>query len=217
LNDAGIIEQRMSSPSPQADHPWLAPPVVVKVGGSLFDWPELSTRLQSFLATLKESNVLLIPGGGPTADVIRQFDQCHRLGEETSHWLALHALSLNARFLQKILPSTQVVEGLNAARSCWRRGTTPILDMYRFARGDEARPDHLPHTWQVTSDSLAARVAVVAEATKLILLKSMDAPSEDWAEAERLGYVDACFRMAVGSVPFSIHAIDLRRWSPHEA
>jgi len=191
-------------------HPWLDPPVVVKVGGSLFDWPELSSRLQSFLATLKGSNVLLIPGGGPTADVIRQFDQCHHLGEETSHWLALRALALNARFLQIIVPSTQVVEGLNAARSCWRRGSTPILDMYRFARGDESRPDHLSHNWQVTSDSLAARVAVVAKASKLILLKSKDAPSEDWTELGQVGYVDASFPRLIQNAQIVVEIISIR-------
>jgi 5-(aminomethyl)-3-furanmethanol phosphate kinase len=202
----------MNPNSAHADRPWLDPPVVVKVGGSLFDWPELSSRLQNFLAGLKGSNVLLIPGGGPTADVIRQFDQCHHLGEETSHWLALHALVLNARFLQKILPSTQIVEGLNAARSCWRRGTMPILDMYRFARGDESRPDHLPHSWQVTSDSLAARVAVVAQATKLILLKSTDAPSDDWAVAARLGYVDEYIAGVIAQALIEVQPVDLRSW-----
>ena len=185
---------------------------VVKVGGSLFDWPELSSRLQLFLATLKETNVLLIPGGGPTADVIRQLDQRHHLGEETSHWLALHALALNARFLEKILSSSQVVEDLDAAGSCWLRGITPILDMYQFARGDEARADHLPHTWQVTSDSLAARVALVAQATKLILLKSKDAPSEDWLQAAKVGYVDEQFAKVIEKASTTAQAINLRKW-----
>ena len=200
----------MNPTSPHTDHPWLSPPIVVKVGGSLFEWPELSISLQSFLGTLKGTNVLLIPGGGPTADVIRQLDECHHLGEETSHWLALHALALNARFLEKILSSAQVVEDLDAAGSCWLRGITPILDMNCFARGDEVRADHLPHMWQVTSDSLAARVAVVAKATKLILLKSANAPSGDWTKAGKLGYVDECFGGVIQSGAMMVQAINLR-------
>jgi aspartokinase-like uncharacterized kinase len=202
----------MNSSSPHVDRPDLAPPIVVKVGGSLFDWPELSTRLQSYLATLKGTNVLLIPGGGPTADVIRQFDQRHHLGEETSHWLALNALALNARFLQKILPSTQVVEDLDAARSCWQHATTPILDTYCFARDDETRPDHMPHTWQVTSDSLAARVAIVTQASKLILLKSTDAPAGDWNAAVKKQYVDEHFAKVIEKESTLAQAINLREW-----
>jgi len=204
----------MGPASAYDDRPWLQPPVVVKVGGSLLDWPELSNRLQRYLATLPGTNILLIPGGGPTADVIRQFDQCHSLGEEESHWLALRSLALNARVLQRLLPGSQVVDGLNAARSCWRRGTTPILDMYFFCRGDEGRPDHLPHVWQVTSDSLAARVAIVANATQLVLLKSKDPPAGDnWDEAAKAEYVDSWFTNTIQSAGFSVQPFNLRAWA----
>src|SRR5262249_34902973 len=76
-----------------------AGPVVVKVGGSLYDWPDLAGRLQDWLGQPSERRVLLVPGGGVTADVVRDLDQRHALGEERAHWLALHALALNAHFL----------------------------------------------------------------------------------------------------------------------
>ena len=47
------------------------PRIVVKVGGSLFDWPDLGERLCRWLAVQEEKEILLVPGGGPTADVIR--------------------------------------------------------------------------------------------------------------------------------------------------
>ena len=69
------------------------------------------------MLTLAGKNILLIPGGGPTADAIRTFDKAHGLGEEASHWLALHALALNAHFLVNLFPpGAQVVEGLNAPK-----------------------------------------------------------------------------------------------------
>ncbi len=203
----------MSPAVPKPVPPWLQPPAVVKVGGSLFDWPELKPRLQQYLATLAGSNVILIPGGGKTADAIGDWDRLHRLGEERSHWLALHALSLNAQFLAQLLTATQVVEGLNAARSAWRRGGVTILDLFRFARGDESRPDHLPHSWAVTSDSLAARVAIVAEAGKLVLLKSAALPAGDWPAAAAAGYVDMHFPMAVANAAFAVEAVNLREWN----
>src|SRR5262249_39070568 len=74
-------------------------PTVVKVGGSLFDLPDLASRLQLWLKRFPNGNVLLIPGGGRLADVVRSFDEQHRLGDSTAHELALGAMSLNARFL----------------------------------------------------------------------------------------------------------------------
>ncbi len=57
-------------------------PIVVKVGGSLFDLPDLGPRLVQFLARLPTREIILVPGGGPIADLIRKFDQLHGLGEE---------------------------------------------------------------------------------------------------------------------------------------
>ena len=82
---------------------------VVKVGGSLFDMPELRERLSAWLAQLDAAKVLLIPGGGALADVVRTLDQTHRLGEEAAHWLAIRAMSLNAQFLQKLLPEATIL------------------------------------------------------------------------------------------------------------
>src|SRR5262249_50260144 len=59
---------------------------------------------------------------------------------------------------------------------------------------DEEQAGHLPHCWEVTSDSLAARVAVVAQARQLVLLKSGSIPEAmSWVEAGRGGYGDAYF------------------------
>jgi aspartokinase-like uncharacterized kinase len=178
-------------------------PIVVKVGGSLFDLPDLGPRLGQWLTTLAKPEILLLPGGGPTADLIRDLDRTHHLGEEAAHWLALQALSLNAHFLARLLsPFAQpvVIEEPDVCDSLWRNGRLPILDAHRFARADEGRPGCLPHRWSVTSDSVAARVAVVAGASQLTLLKSATLPEGiDWAEAGRRGFVDAYFAEALRS------------------
>jgi aspartokinase-like uncharacterized kinase len=67
----------------------------------------------------------------------------------------------------------------------------------------------LPHRWDVTSDSLAVRVAALAGARELILLKSTDPPSADWTEA---GFVDAYFSEALRQAPrdLQVRAVNLR-------
>src|SRR3954447_24129718 len=84
-----------------------AGPIVVKVGGSLYDLPDLGPRLAAWLGTLPEP-VLLVPGGGAMADVVRDLDRCHGLGEAISHELALRSLTMNAWFLAALLSRTAV-------------------------------------------------------------------------------------------------------------
>src|SRR5437763_15200228 len=79
--------------------------IVVKVGGSLYDLPDLGPRLAAWLETLA-GPTLLVPGGGTTADIVRDLDRCHGLGEAISHDLALRALTMNAWFLAALLRRT---------------------------------------------------------------------------------------------------------------
>jgi aspartokinase-like uncharacterized kinase len=168
-------------------------PVVVKVGGSLFDLPDLGARLESFLSGLNMADVILVPGGGPTADLVRSWDRNLHLGEEKAHWLALRALGFNAYFLATLLPETRVIERLEECHLPHPRGSRPVVDMHAWAIADESLPDHLPHRWEVTSDSLAARLAMCCAATELVLLKSVDFSGEDWRQAADAGIVDGHF------------------------
>jgi 5-(aminomethyl)-3-furanmethanol phosphate kinase len=194
-------------------------PIVVKVGGSLYDWPDLAARLSDWVRPFVRQGtpLLVVPGGGPTADAIRRFDRDHGLGEETAHWLALRALTLNAHVLAALLPGAAVVETPEDAARLGPRRLLTVLDAHAFARDDERRPGRLPHTWAVTSDSLAARVADVAGARRLVLLKSVTVPGGmDWAEAARCGFVDELFAQVLArrATPFAVSAVNLRAWPP---
>ena len=174
---------------------------VVKVGGSLYDLPDLGDRLRRFLATLA-GPVLLIPGGGPTADVVRQLDEVHRLGEEAAHWLALRACEFNAYLLAQLLPGVPIVEE--------PRDGVAILDLHAFAANDESRSDHLPHQWDVTSDSLALRAAQVFRARELVLLKSVAWAGSDWSLAAQEGIVDPFFPRVIERAMINARVVSLR-------
>jgi 5-(aminomethyl)-3-furanmethanol phosphate kinase len=189
---------------------------VVKVGGSLLDLPDLGERLRTWLATLPpEDIVVLVPGGGPTTDVIRTLDERFRLGEERSHWLALRALTLNTHFLACLLPGARIIKQridafVIGSNLC-------LLDCHGFAGFDEhtAAGDPLPHQWNATSDSLAARVAVAWRSARLILLKSAMIPATmSWEDAGRAGLVDPLFPVILSSAenPLEISVVNLRTW-----
>lgn len=178
--------------------------VVVKVGGSLYDLPDLRERLRRWVKSA-DSRVLLVPGGGDGADVIRRFDQVHRIGEEPAHWLALRVLTVNAHFLAGLL-ATPVVAGPT------ERSPVAVLDPHAFCQTDEGRSGALPLSWQVTSDAVAARVAEVSK-SRLVLLKSADLPNGmTWEAAGAAGLVDATFATVVRRAGLQVDWINLR-WS----
>jgi aspartokinase-like uncharacterized kinase len=170
-------------------------PIVVKVGGSLLDWPGLPERLAAYLEDRRADRPVLIVGGGRTADVVRDLDRIHHLGEERAHALALRALDLSAQVLASLLPGLVVVDVPSALDAVWSAGLVPILAPRRHLETvDAASADPLPHTWGVTTDSIAARVASLLDAAALILLKSAPMPpGTTRTAASRLGLVDPAF------------------------
>ena len=189
-------------------------PVVVKVGGSLFSLADLGPRLRRLLAEMSEP-VLIVPGGGPAADCVRLLDRMHGLGEEASHWLALRGLTLNAHFLAALLNPAPVIQHPATVARLSDQPAIAILDGHAFVCRDESEHPELalPHCWTATSDSLAVRVAAVAGARRLYLLKSLTIPARTaWTEAAQLGWVDELFPALVDQTGSSlaIHSLNLR-------
>lgn len=189
-------------------------PVVVKVGGSLFDWPGFSEKLASYLDRRRGDRLVLVVGGGRFADALRHYDSALALGEPASHALALRVLDVTARLVVAIVPGLEVVEDLEAIPDAWSRGKVPVLAPRRFLDGDDRSPDPLPHAWTTTTDSIAARLTVRLGAGELVLLKSTPLPRLcDRSDAARLGLVDAEFPRTSAEIPLVIFQ-DLRGSEP---
>jgi aspartokinase-like uncharacterized kinase len=171
--------------------------VVIKVGGSLLDWPELPARLNWYLERRRGQRLVLIAGGGRFADVLRELDRVHGLGEERSHALALRILDATSHLLAALVAGSRVVDALEQFEPVWQAGEIPVLAPRNFLDRDGRSPDPLPHTWATTTDSIAARVATRIEADELVLLKSATPPEgASRVEAVRLGLVDPEFAAA---------------------
>lgn len=195
---------RLSNP----DHETDMQPVVIKVGGSLFDLPNLRQRLHRVLTGWASHKVLLIAGGGPFAEAVRQLDRMHQFHPDRAHWLALHATRVSSRFLADLL-DLPIAHNLAHVFEVWKTRPAAVLDLLGFAGEDEHRPGHLPHSWDATTDSFAARVAHLLNAERLVLLKSTNLPTgRDWHHAAQAGLVDACFPDQVG--PLVVQWVNLR-------
>lgn len=176
---------------------------VVKVGGSLLDWPALPEALRAFLDDHRDDRLVMIVGGGAAADLVRDLDRIHNLGEVRAHALAIRSLDLTARVLAAIVPGLVVVETIADLQGRLDGGGIPILAPRRPLEDDALRTDDpLPTSWSVTTDAIAARIATRIGASCLILLKSTSAPPGTTREqAARLGLVDPRFPHEARPIP----------------
>jgi aspartokinase-like uncharacterized kinase len=177
---------------------------IVKLGGSLLDWPDFPTALARWLSQQPPALDILIAGGGQIAETIRKADRDFELGEELSHWLCIDAMSISARIVVAAMRGMPLLLTFAELRSeaAMKRQSAVVFDPGEFLAEHESllpgRP--LPHDWSVTSDSIAARLAETLAADELVLLKSAELPSESLAELAAQGYVDRYFPVAAAKL-----------------
>lgn len=189
---------------------------VIKLGGSLLDFDGLVPALRRWYAAQPAMPSAMIVGGGDMADAVRAAFARHRLDEESAHWLCIRILGVTAELVARLLPEARFVRCLEELQRL-SSAELALFDCQRYLR-DEASILQtrspglapLPHSWDVTSDSIAARLAVVLGASELVLLKSA-APErfQTLQQAADAGYVDRFFPHAAAGIP-CVRAINLR-------
>lgn len=192
-------ERHISSVPDRIDFPL----VVFKLGGSLLERPGLAALLRAILAQRENSGALLVVGGGRTADLVRDWDRNHTLGDEVAHWLALDAMRLNEQLVQILLPEARPVRSAQQVAAALADRAPALLCADCFVRwGESAGYPSLPRSWKTTSDSIAAWTAELLTASELVLIKSVSLPaslSPDEAAAEQL--VDPVFPAIAKRLP----------------
>jgi aspartokinase-like uncharacterized kinase len=141
---------------------------VVKVGGSLLhDHDALSRTLSALESIAPTGALVIVPGGGPFADAVRDVDQRHALSSDDAHWMAILGMDQFAIILASRIRNAELVHGRDDVAHAQTRGRIPVLAPYRWLR----ESDPLPHSWDVTSDSIAAWIASEIGAPQLSLIK----------------------------------------------
>ena len=179
---------------------------VVKLGGSaLADTAHFHAALSAIGAAAAACPLLVVPGGGPFADAVREMDRRLRLSDDAAHWMAVLAMDQSAHLVAEHLTESVVVTSPGEIAGALGAARVPVLAPSRWLQ--EADP--LPHDWDVTSDSIAAWVAGCVGARRLVLIKppgsgpyqseGMGATGSDEQarQAAVIGLVDACFPRAL--------------------
>lgn len=174
--------------------------IVAKIGGSLLSNKQaLPICFKAVQRLSKANRIVLVPGGGELAEQVRQLQHRFSFNDRAAHAMAILAMQQAALLLNAlqaewpIFSYTQDFHKVRAAVSIW----SPEL-----AELDQAG---VAASWDVTSDSLAAWLAIQLRADELILVKS--AKIDENAAIEQLqksAVVDAAFQQFVDQADFPI-------------
>jgi 5-(aminomethyl)-3-furanmethanol phosphate kinase len=148
---------------------------VIKIGGGLTWLPHALDRVCLAVGEVARNwPIVVVPGGGPFADGVREFDRRVGIPSDVAHWMAILAMDQYAHVLADRIPGALLVEDPGCIREALGPAGAVVLAPSRWMR----LADVLPHTWDVTSDSIAAFVAGALDARRLILIKPSSAPSD---------------------------------------
>jgi dihydroneopterin aldolase len=156
----------------------------VKVGGSFGRY----SRLGDLVGALEmgRGRVVIVPGGGPFADVVRREQTKTGFDGSSAHRMALLAM---AQFGFALASRSLVLKPAASAAAIERaleEEAVPVWLPLDILDGDPG----IPESWAVTSDSLAARLAGRLDASRLIFLKRATPASVKLPDLVAAGVLD---------------------------
>jgi len=157
-------------------------PLVLKMGGSLL---ESVPEIVRVIGIFPGAPILVVPGGGPFAERVREIGP----PQDEAHWMAIAAMEQYGWFISSW--------GLQATDSLRVPASPRVFLPYRSMR----ERDPLPHTWDVTSDTIAAWVAYTLQ-VDLIVLKPVDGLYQEGELQDRIGKAFSCCEVDASFLPY---------------
>jgi hypothetical protein len=122
--------------------------------------------------------------------------------------LCIRLLRVTAELVAGLLPEAVLVKRFDELSIGRNAKRLAVFEPERFLRGEAI--DFLPHSWDVTGDSIAARLGARLDAGELVLLKSgLPAGRATLRAAADAGYVDRYFPIAAAGLA-RIRCVNLR-------
>jgi 5-(aminomethyl)-3-furanmethanol phosphate kinase len=165
---------------------------VVKLGGSLAFTPPCAAWLD--ILAKWGGPLIIVPGGGPFAACVRKAQGAMGFDDFVAHRMALIAMGQFGIALAAHSDAFTAVAGRDELDCALRKGKIPVWlpeKMVLSAAGVAA-------SWAVTSDSLAAWLAGVCGACRLLLIKSLDIAACSVNDLAARKIVDPAFPLYAG-------------------
>ena len=141
---------------------------VVKLGGSLIGSPTLPL----WISALSRTRTLIVPGGGPFADLVRNTQKEVGFNDAIAHPMAILGMAQFGYLLHGFPPYLPLQSELAlphpSPEGVQSRIWYPDLSLLLSSP--------LAHSWNVTSDTIAAWLATQVGARDVLLVKSVELP-----------------------------------------
>ena len=151
--------------------------IIVKIGGNIFEDQE---NLDSTITQLREliklnivKNIIIIPGGGTIANFIRKTDATLNMGDDLAHWSAILAMHYNGFGISRKFSDFDFISDFNVLQKLINDNESKqilIFGPYNYLSNE----DVLPHSWEVTSDSITLFLAYKLKLDVCYLIKDVD-------------------------------------------
>ena len=113
---------------------------------------------------LEGQNCLFVIGGGEFANLIRKYDVEIGFSQDVTHETAIDSMDILAKLLNDKLAFTEISYTIEEAKSISDSNKIPIMICSGILKENEP----FKHSWDVTSDSIAAYIASLLNAKLLI-------------------------------------------------
>ena len=168
--------------------------IIVKLGGSLYNTPQLELWMQALTQYSEQDSIVIVPGGGPFCDQVRHAQRHHNLHDKSAHHMAILAMKQFGLLLADIAPTCHILSTLMptpSPLSIWLPDDSIILE------------PNLPQNWTITSDSIALWLAAKLGAKQLILIKSVPTTTTSITQLTIDTIIDTGFKTLFNNIDVS--------------
>jgi aspartokinase-like uncharacterized kinase len=143
--------------------------IVLKVSGHLYRYRDKVVELMQILEDLveKEFLVVVVPGGSIFADAVKEFQVETGIDDDLAHWMAIKAMEIYGLYLAKYSRKAVETYTLRDIENALKEKLIPIAMPYRILK----EHDELPHSWDISSDSIATYIASLVRADIVVFGK----------------------------------------------
>ena len=151
--------------------------IIIKIGGKILEnKDDLNSTIGQIQLLIKENiiqNVVIIPGGGSRANFVRHLDAEFNIGDDLSHWMAIYAMDLNGILIKEDYPFIKLIKDFKILKkeiNLPKNDPISVFQPYDYLK----KKDPLPHSWNVTSDSITLHLAKKLGLNEIFLIKDVD-------------------------------------------
>ncbi|MEM1526612.1 MAG: hypothetical protein QW775_07490 [Ignisphaera sp.] len=146
--------------------------LVLKVSGHLYKYPFKIVELMSVLEFLTSNGIgiAVVPGGSIFADSVRELQRVTGFNDDVAHWMAIKAMEVYGLLLKGFSKNFVEAYSLEDITEALNNKLIPIIMPYKLLR----TYNELPHSWDITSDSISVYVAHLLNANLVALGKIVE-------------------------------------------